>query len=139
MVTMVLLKVEWIYTLPCESVRFGFRPPGRRGVPAGLRAMSPAYSLGFPRSSGLPSVCNRFHSSDGKGSSALAIEGKSPGLLLLGASASASPSDGLLGPFARAGIGAGALTPHRKTAAVPQASVATDLHQTLDVHLHLAP
>src|SRR3712207_4486123 len=52
------------------------------------------------------------------------------GLLLAG--------DGLARALARARVGAGALTVHRKATAMPQALVAADLHLAADVRRHLA-
>src|SRR3981081_2733983 len=40
--------------------------------------------------------------------------------------------------LARARIGMGALTAHRQSAAMAQAAVAAEIHQTLDVHAGLA-
>jgi hypothetical protein len=40
----------------------------------------------------------------------------------------------LAGTFARAGIGTRTLTSHRQAAAMTESPVATDIHQTLDVH-----
>src|SRR6056297_2810390 len=44
----------------------------------------------------------------------------------------------LCGAFARACVGVRPLTAHRQVPAVTQTTVATEVHQTLDVHLHLA-
>ena len=41
--------------------------------------------------------------------------------------------------FARARIGPGALTAHRQSATMPQTAITADVHQPLDVLLHLAP
>src|SRR4051812_44016212 len=40
--------------------------------------------------------------------------------------------------LARARVGMGALTAHRQSAAMTQAAVAAEIHQTLDVHAGLA-
>src|SRR6202043_3111095 len=40
--------------------------------------------------------------------------------------------------FSGACVGMGALAAHRQTAAVTQAAVASEIHQTLDVHRHFA-
>src|SRR6185503_12143968 len=39
-------------------------------------------------------------------------------------------------PLLGARIGVGALTPHRQAAAVPDAAIRSDVHQSLDVHRH---
>src|SRR5580698_6701308 len=41
-------------------------------------------------------------------------------------------------PLARAGVGMGALTAHRQPAAMAQAAIAAEVHQTLDVHADFA-
>src|ERR1700733_7454704 len=41
-------------------------------------------------------------------------------------------------PLARAGVGMGALTAHRQPAAMTQAAIAAEVHQTLDVHADFA-
>src|SRR5690606_17295783 len=40
--------------------------------------------------------------------------------------------------LAGAGVGAGALTAHRQTTTVTETAIATDVHQTLDVHSRFA-
>ena len=47
-------------------------------------------------------------------------------------------SNSFLATLARAGVVLGALTAHGETIAVTNAAIATDVHQSLDVHLHLA-
>src|SRR5207247_8737859 len=49
-----------------------------------------------------------------------------------------SYSDGAFWSAAGAGVGAGALAVHRQAALVPDAPVALDLDQALDVHAHHA-
>src|SRR6266550_6368061 len=41
--------------------------------------------------------------------------------------------------LARARVGVGALTTHRQSAAMTQAAIAAEIHQTLDIHAGLAP
>src|SRR5262245_28997675 len=53
------------------------------------------------------------------------------GLLLAG--------DGLGRPLAGARVGMCALAPHRQAAAMPQPTVAAQIHQPLDIHCHVAP
>src|SRR5215471_4098833 len=45
----------------------------------------------------------------------------------------------LAGTLARAGVGVGALPVHGQALAVPEAAVAAEIHEALDVHLHFAP
>ena len=47
-------------------------------------------------------------------------------------------SNSFLAALAGAGVVLGALTTNRETVAVTDAAIATDVHQSLDVHLHLA-
>src|SRR5262245_38398932 len=56
----------------------------------------------------------------------------------LGRGRTLHPARGLLGTFAGAGVGLGALAPDRQPATVTEAPVGADIHQPLDVHLNLA-
>ena len=60
-------------------------------------------------------------------------------LLLFGATPTATTSNGLLWPLARARVGLCSLPTDWQSAAMAQAAVAADLHQPLDVHADLSP
>ena len=123
MVTIVLLKLDWMYALPAGT----FLRSRRRAL-AGPRLRSA--TRGLLRQFAESDVAETLLRST--------LSWRSDSDLLLRRclpAAGHSPA----GPLPRAGIGSGALAVHRQAAAMADAAVAADLHQPLDVQVHLAP
>src|SRR5690349_10977696 len=125
MVTRVLLKVAWMCAWPRGTdlrSRRRCRPTGRLGAFSAIRAVSLSRSA---HAGDDARVCRRTQAADVM--SRYLLLGR---LLLAG--------DGLFGAALGAGVGAGALAVDGQVAAVAQATVAADLDQALDVHVHFA-
>lgn len=118
MVTIVLLKVAWMFARPLEIVRLILlRFDSLRAIPVHL-----------PRS-------HIF--------SALRLgecwTSRSPELLLLGAPSTAASRNGLFRALSGAGIRTRALASHRQVPSMPQPPIAADVNEALNIQLHLAP